>query len=251
MTDRSPRFATTDNLQALSRTARDTDMGKLLRTFWHPIARSALLKPGTAMPVRILSEDLTLYRGASGRAYLIGGRCAHRLTLIHTGWVEGEEIRCIYHGWRYDGAGHCTERPAENDKLPTDITIDGYALHEYGGLVFAYLGAGPAPAFDLPRKDAFERPGGLLFTRTERWQCNWFQQVENSLDATHVSFVHQAGIVGTFGQAVTAAIPELDYIETDAGIRQTATRGKNNVRVSDWTFPNSNHIIQPTHIPGD
>jgi 5,5'-dehydrodivanillate O-demethylase len=234
-----------DKLKLLTQTTRGTDMGKLLRSFWQPVARSATLKPGTARPLRVLGEDLTLYRGESGRPYLVGGRCAHRLSVLHTGWIQGERIRCMYHGWQFDGSGQCTERPAEGDTHVPDIRIAGYPLTEYAGAIFAYMGDGPAPDFQLLRKDVFERPSGLMFTREEVWPCNWFQLVENSLDATHVSFVHHWGTVGTFGQHVAATIPKLEYLETDAGIRQIATRSKNSVRVSDWTFPNKNHIVVP------
>jgi 5,5'-dehydrodivanillate O-demethylase len=107
------------------------------------------------------------------------------------------------------------------------------------------MGEGEPPPFELPRKDVFERSNGLLFTRSETWPCNWFQQIENSLDATHVSFVHHWGSVGTFGEAVAASIPQLEYLETEAGIRQIATRSEKSRRVTDWTFPNNNHISQP------
>ena len=93
-----------ERLRLLTQTASDTLMGQLLRRFWHPIAISAQLAPGSARALRILSEDLTLYRGESGTPYLVGGRCAHRCTILHTGWVQDEQIRCMYHGWRYDGA---------------------------------------------------------------------------------------------------------------------------------------------------
>ena len=112
-------------------------------------------------------------------------------------------------------------------------------------MIFAYLGSGEPPAFDLPRKAVFERPNDLHFARVEVWPCNWFQHVENSLDPVHVSFAHQAGRVGVFGNAVTTAIPELSYEETNWGIRQTATRPGGNVRVSDWTFPNYNCVAVP------
>ena len=164
---------------------------------------------------------------------------------LHNGWVEGDDIRCIYHGWKYDGMGYCIERPAEKDTMPSGVKIAGYPVHEYCGLIFAYLGEGPAPAFDLPRRRVFEEPGRLLFPRKEIWGCNWFQHVENSLDAVHVSFVHRAGRIGTFGDVVSSTIPELEYAETEAGIRQVATRSKNNVRISNWNFPNNNHINQP------
>jgi 5,5'-dehydrodivanillate O-demethylase len=176
---------------------------------------------------------------------LIGGKCAHRKTLLHTGWIQGEQLRCVYHGWKYDGNGQCVERPAEQDTRVPDINVGGYPVREYCGLVFAYLGEGAAPEFELPRKDVFERKDGVVYARAEKWPCHWFQQVENSLDATHVSFVHQLGVVGPFGAAVTTAVPELSYTETDAGIEQIATRSKDNVRKSDWTFPNNNHIVVP------
>jgi 5,5'-dehydrodivanillate O-demethylase len=241
-----------ERLVELAYCGSETAMGKLLRRFWHPIALSRDIAPTAAKSVCILGENLTLYRGASGQPYLVGARCAHRRTLLHTGWVVGDEIRCMYHGWQYDGRGHCTARPAEEDAVPLSrISIAGYALYEYAGLIFAYMGPAPAPSFDLPRKDVFERTNMLFFARAEPWPCNWFQQVENSLDAVHVSFVHQKGKVGVFGTAVSSAVPTLDYLETEAGIRQTATRSKNNVRISDWTFPNANHIVVPGLAPDD
>ena len=151
----------------------------------------------------------------------------------------------MYHGWRYDGTGLCTDIPAENRARSTPVKISGYPVHEYGDVLFAYLGEGPAPVFDLPRKDVLEQSDRAVFTQLQIWDCNWFQQVENSLDAVHVSFVHVWGKMGRFGEAVTAAIPKLSYEETAAGIRQIATRSETNVRVSDWTFPNNNHIIVP------
>jgi 5,5'-dehydrodivanillate O-demethylase len=245
MTEQFDIHPIADKLRLLPQTSPDTPMGKLMRRFWHPVGRSELLKPGKARPVRVLSEDLTLYRGDGGEPHLVGGRCPHRRTLLHTGWVQGDNIRCMYHGWQFNGMGACIQRPAEDDRLPPREKIAGYPLREYCGLIFAYMGDGEPPDFQLPRKDAFERPGGLLFTRSETWPCNWFQQIENSMDATHVSFVHHWGEVGTFGEAVAATIPQLEYLETEAGIRQTAIRSKNSRRVTDWTFPNNNHISQP------
>ena len=190
-------------LKQLTETGAATPMGRLMRRFWHPVALAERVKPGTAIGLKILGEDLTLYRGAGGRPYLVGGHCAHRLTRMHTGWVEGEEIRCLYHGWKYDGAGRCTERPAEPDSGPCDVAIASYPVHEYCGHVFAYLGEGPAPAFDLPRKDVFESDDHFTLARAQIWPSNWFQHVENSMDAVHVSFVHQKGKVGYLGAAVT------------------------------------------------
>jgi 5,5'-dehydrodivanillate O-demethylase oxygenase subunit len=240
-----------DQLRLLHQTGPTTPMGQLLRKFWHPIALAEEVTPETARPVRVLSEDLTLYRGQSGAPYLVGGRCAHRCTLLHTGRIEDEQIRCMYHGWRYDGTGLCTEIPAEDRPRLKPVKIAAYPVHEYCGLIFAYLGVAPAPAFDLPRKQVLEDGRRTILTNKQVWDCNWFQQVENSLDAVHVSFAHVWGKVGRFGSSVTTKIPELAYSETGAGIRQIATRSKDNVRVSDWTFPNNNHVVTPGPDTGD
>jgi 5,5'-dehydrodivanillate O-demethylase len=234
-----------DQLSFLHQTGADTPMGKLLRKFWQPIGLSDEVVPGKAPPVRILGEDLTLYRGASGKPYLVGGRCAHRCTLLHTGWVQDEEIRCMYHGWLYDGTGLCVQIPAESRPRLKPVKIAGYAVHEYCGLIFAYLGEDPVPVFDLPRKHVLEEDGRTVIANKQIWDCNWFQQVENSLDALHVSFAHVWGRVGRFGSSVTTNLPDLAYSETSAGVRQVATRSKDNVRVSDWTFPNNNHVVAP------
>lgn len=245
METNSHALAHAEKLALLPQCAAGTPMGDLLRTFWHPIATAASLKTGEAQAIRVMGEDLTLYRGESGKPYLVGGLCPHRLTALHTGWVQGENIRCIYHGWRFDGAGQCNEAPAEGPQTAARVRIEGYPLTEYCGLVFAYMGKGEAPPFELSRNPEFERPDLVVIARKQVWPCNWFQMVENSLDAVHVSFVHLAGKVGPFGEAVTASIPQLEYSETDAGIRQIATRSKTNVRVSDWSFPNNNHIVTP------
>jgi 5,5'-dehydrodivanillate O-demethylase len=235
-----------EKLTMLSETTPGTSMGTLLRRFWQPVFRSEKIGKGKSKPVKVMGEELVIYRGDSGRVHLVGGFCPHRRTLLHTGWVQGDKLRCMYHGWQFDGQGRCVERPAEDAARNSTVKIPSYPTHEYGGLVFAYMGDGPAPDFDLPRKSAFEKSGVMLFAREETWPCSWLQMVENSLDAVHVSFVHHWGTIGTFGEAVAPVIPKLEYVETDAGVRQTATRSANSVRISDWTFPNNNHIIVPS-----
>ncbi len=240
-------------VQPLSETSAGTPMGEVLRKFWHPIALSKSVAPGKAREVRLLGEDLALYRGQGGQAHLLVNRCAHRLTKLHTGWVEGDELRCMYHGWKYDARGQCVERPAERPGSHASIRVTAYAVHEYCGLIFAYLGEGTPPVFDLPRKPRFEEDGVMLFQRQEIWPCNWLQHAENSLDAVHVSFAHQMGKVGVFGDAITSDIPTISYEETSGGIQQTAVRvsgGKSQVRVSDWTFPYGNHVAMPAVYPG-
>jgi len=121
----------------VARTGPGTLAGRYMRQFWQPVYTSADLPPKRAKPIRIMSEDFTLYRGESGAAYVVGFRCAHRGTQLSTGWVRGENIRCLYHGWTYDGAGQCVEQPAEPEPFCAKVRIRGYPTQEYLGLVFA------------------------------------------------------------------------------------------------------------------
>src|SRR5215208_3001398 len=130
-------------------TGPGTLAGRFLRMFWQPVCCSYELAAGQALPIRIMSEDLTLYRGQSGTAYLVAGRCAHRGTQLSAGWVEADCIRCFYHGWKYDGTGQCVEQPAEDQAFAPKVRIAGYPVREYIGLIFAYLGEGEPPP--LPR----------------------------------------------------------------------------------------------------
>ena len=170
-------------------TGPGTLAGRYLRMFWQPICCSYELAAGQALPVRIMGDDLTLYRGDSGTPYLVGPRCAHRGTRLSVGSVEGECIRCFYHGWKYDGAGQCNEQPAEEQSFAAKVRIPGYPVQEYIGLVFAYVGKGEPPP--LPRYAKFESPDISLDVAGLRRICNYFNNIDNSLDNAHVRFVHQ------------------------------------------------------------
>jgi nitrite reductase/ring-hydroxylating ferredoxin subunit len=97
----------------LARTSPNTPGGRFMRRFWIPVHRAEDLPKGQAKPIRVMSEDFALYRGDSGVAQVIGYRCPHRGAQMHLGWVEGDDIRCVYHGWKFDCAGQCIEQPAE------------------------------------------------------------------------------------------------------------------------------------------
>src|SRR6266545_6618459 len=104
-------------------TGPGTLAGRYLRTFWQPVHRAEDLPVGRAVPIEIRGEPLTLYRGDSGQAHLTAFRCAHRGTQLSTGWVEGDSIRCFYHGWTYDASGQCVEQPAEPEPFCSRIKI--------------------------------------------------------------------------------------------------------------------------------
>src|SRR5437868_14463106 len=127
--------------------------GRYLRRFWQPVYRAQDLPAGRAKPIKALGEQFTLYRSQDGQPHLVDFRCAHRGVQLSLGWVEGDDIRCRYHGWRYDATGQCVEQPGEDPRLAQTIRLRTYPTREYVGLIFAYLGdaeRGDTGAFRAP-----------------------------------------------------------------------------------------------------
>ena len=196
-----------------SRTGPETPAGRYLRRFWIPFAVLDDVKAGRARTVHVLGEAFTYYRGAGGSPHLIAATCAHRGTLLATGWVEDDCIRCFYHGWKYDAGGQCVEQPAEQSEFAAKVKVAGYPTREYLGLVFAYFGTGEPPEF--PRLAAFEQPG-FIEARSNTRNTNYFNQLENSVDQVHINFVHRRS--GFEAQGSNREIPVVTGEETDYGI---------------------------------
>jgi 5,5'-dehydrodivanillate O-demethylase len=177
--------------ETLTRVGRGTPMGELLRRYWMPVAASVELEPGAALPVRLLGEDLALFRTTSGGLGLLEARCPHRGASLAYGIVGEDSLRCPYHGWRFDGEGSCLEIPSLREggaALRERARIRAYRAQELGGLVFAYLGPEPAPL--LPRYDLLVWEGALRDVGRALLPCNWLQIMENSVDPTHLEWLH-------------------------------------------------------------
>ena len=217
-------------------TGPGTLAGNYLRRFWQPVFASANLPAGKIIPIRILGESLALYRGASGTPRLIANECAHRLTVLSTGWIEGESIRCRYHGWRYDEKGVCVEQPAEpapfGDRMKP---LSSYPTHEIHGLIFAYFGEGDAPPFRaLPGLEDGAKDDWTVCPSVEMIPCNYFQSAENIMDDVHVNFSHQGHLVNT---AARPYVPtKTSGEETPFGLTQLQERGDQTDRI---------HFIMP------
>lgn len=208
-----------------------------MRMFWHPVYLARELKPRQPMPIKIMSEDFTLYRGESGKPYAVEFRCAHRGTQLSLGWVEGECIRCFYHGWKFDGTGQCVEQPAESTPFASKVKIRSYPTEEYLGLIFVYLGEGVAPP--LPRYSELEEEGVLDASSYVR-QCNYFNSLDNGIDEVHVAFTHAKSGFTSYG--LNQRLPEVDAQETEYGLVQYGTRSDGVVRVTHQLMPNILYI---------
>jgi 5,5'-dehydrodivanillate O-demethylase oxygenase subunit len=228
-------------------TGPGTLAGRYLRTFWQPIYRAEDLAPGQAVPVEIMSERLTLYRGLTGAAHLVGFRCAHRGTQLSTGWVEDDCVRCLYHGWKYDGSGQCVEQPGEDESFKAKVRIAAYPTREYLGLIFAYLGVGePAP---FKRYLDFEGDGVLELGLPEIWPCNYFNRVDNACDIGHVSFTHRESTTRA-GKGDQYAIPTLESEETEYGIRTARLVPGRPPLYFHFHMPNVNQVRSLSRVEG-
>ena len=218
---------------AAVRTGPGTPAGRYLRQFWQPIYHSVDLAPGRTVPLRIMNEDFTLFRGTEGTVALVAPRCPHRGTQLSTGWVQGDTIRCFYHGWRFDAAGRCLEQPAEEDGFCDKVSIRAYPTEDYLGFVFAFLGVGAPPP--LPRYPEFDDFAGLLEVDSYSRNCNYFQNLENALDMSHVGFTHGDNQAAFDGIGLGRS---LDAVESDWGVTYSFTRADGQKRVQQFGMPN-------------
>lgn len=167
-----------------------TPMGGLMRCYWQPVAGVDELHDTQTKRVRILGEDLVLFRDAAGGYGLIGEKCLHRGCSLFYGIPHPDGLRCPYHGWLYSPAGECLEQPAEADhaRFRDRVRIAAYPVKELGGLLFAYMGELPAP--ELPPFDVYVMPDSVRQIGYTELPVNWLQPMENSLDPVHLEWLH-------------------------------------------------------------
>jgi phenylpropionate dioxygenase-like ring-hydroxylating dioxygenase large terminal subunit len=235
----------------LTRVGPGTPCGEYLRRFWQPVVLSSELGE-LPVKLRILGEDLVIFRDGSGEIGLLELHCPHRGTSLEFGLVGEKGIRCCYHGWLFGCDGTILETPGE----PADSTLKdrlfhgSYPVHEHAGLVFAYMGP-PDRQPPFPLFDTYDLPGYYQHARTPTvWECNWLQVKENSMDPAHLAFLHT--LPGSEG--FTADLKELgewDWMETPAGMVYIDTRRNGEqvwVRVADFILPNI-HQFPPNADP--
>ena len=177
----------------LTQVGAGTPMGDLLRRYWFPVAAIAELDDRPVKAVRVLCEDLVLYKDLGGNYGLVDRHCAHRRADLAYGFVEECGLRCNYHGWRYDHTGRCIEQPYEDTADPGSrykerIRIKAYKVEARAGLLWAYLGPEPAPL--VPNWEPFTWPNGFVQIVFSEVPCNWFQAQENSADPVHFEWMH-------------------------------------------------------------
>jgi 5,5'-dehydrodivanillate O-demethylase len=219
---------TREENESLTRVGRGTPAGELLRRYWQPVAPAGELTPEKPIKaVQLLGEKLVVYRDTKGSYGLVGERCPHRSASLAYGRVDAEGIRCPYHGWKFDAAGRCLQQPAEppDGGFKDKIKHTAYPVEKLGGLLFGYLGPLPVPA--LPRWDVLAWEDGRRWIEVqEPLRCNWLQPMENSVDPSHLYWLH--GETAHLLPNVARYEEEHEFIPFESGIyKRRITPGKN------------------------
>jgi phenylpropionate dioxygenase-like ring-hydroxylating dioxygenase large terminal subunit len=166
-----------------------------LRACWHPVAYSGDLATGEPLAVDLLGEALVLWRDSAGTAYAFFDLCIHRGTALSLGTVEGDEIVCPYHGWRYRSDGACTRIPqlADPTRVPAKARATAFTCAERYGMIWVAL---EEPRWALPEVPELEDPAwATVWCGPYWWACDASRQVENFTDFGHFPFVHP-GLLG-------------------------------------------------------
>jgi 5,5'-dehydrodivanillate O-demethylase oxygenase subunit len=233
----------------LTQVGKGTPVGELMRRYWQPMAAAEDMKNAWTKRVRLLGEDLVLFKDRQGRLGLIAEQCPHRRASFAFGIPTQDGIRCPYHGWEYSAQGKCLNQPNEPDNCAfrDKVATDAYPVQELGGVLFAYMGPLPAPL--LPRFDGFVVEGAIRMLGRVVLPVNWLQIMENSLDPIHTEWLHghqhefqkeQEGIK----VAISAHHLKIDFKEFEFGITKHRLLQGHSEDDDDWkvghpiVFPN-------------
>ena len=180
--------------ERLTNTDPGSLMGEYLRSFWVPCmtAREIPARDEAPLRLRLLGEDLIVFRDSKGRIGVLEERCPHRGASLFFGRNEECGIRCVYHGWKFDVSGTCLEMPSEppESDYKRKVKARAYAAREAGGLLWVFMGNQPVPAA-LPDFEWLDLPDKQLYASRWEQECNSIQAMEGELDASHVSFLHR------------------------------------------------------------
>ena len=229
--------------------------GELLRRYWLPVGVAReLTEENPTKFVRILGENLVLFRDKSGRVGLLADRCSHRGASLSYGRVEERGIACPYHGWLYDICGNCLETPAEpaGSKFHLTIKHPAYPVQKFIGLYWTYMGPQPAPL--IPKYDLWVRKDGRRRIVVQpQLDCNWFQAMENSVDPAHLQILHQntayrGKTPPSTTRGFTDEIEKFEFYEVPYGIVKRRTYASGHIDEHPLIFPNILRQANATQI---
>ncbi len=236
---------TKEENERMTRVGPGTPGGEFLRRYWFPVSVAAeLTDENPTKFIRILGENLVLFRDKSSRVGLIEDRCSHRGASLVYGRVEERGIACAYHGWLYDIEGNCLETPPEPAESKFRLTVKpkAYPVQKFVGLYWTYMGPQPAPF--IPKYDVWVRKDGIrkIFIQPQL-DCNWVQAMENSVDPAHLQILHQntanrGRIPPSTTRGFTDDVEKFEWYEVPYGIMKKRTYKSGRMDEHPVIFPN-------------
>ena len=216
--------------ETLVRVGSGTAMGTLFRLYWIPFFLSKdLVADGQPKRVKLLNEDLLVFRDTESRVGLIANACAHRGAPLMFGRNEDCGLRCVYHGWKYDVTGAVVDMPAEpaRSRLKDKVRITAYPCQERNGIVWTYLGPDRDCPPALPNMEWNMVPESKVHVSMRIQECNWLQALEGEIDSAHAPILHaridQQGSINDW-VAKRDLRPTFECIRQDFGISIAAKR---------------------------
>jgi phenylpropionate dioxygenase-like ring-hydroxylating dioxygenase large terminal subunit len=216
-----------------------TACGEYWRRFWFPFEMTEEVGD-LPRRMRILGEDLVVFRSRDGDYGLLHLHCSHRNSSLEFGIVENDGLRCCYHGWKYAPNGKVLETPGEpaTSKIKDRICHGAYPVHEYKGLLFTYMGP-PDTVPPFPVYDTFDLPGHELVPYRISYPCNWLQVAENTMDPIHTVYLHTR-VSNVQFEPTWGVTPMIEFHDGDQHLYSTLTyRWGDNiwVRTQQTVFP--------------
>jgi phthalate 4,5-dioxygenase len=230
----------------LTRVGPGTVMGELMRQYWIPAAMSSELKADGA-PVRLLllGEKLIGFRDNAGRVGVMDHRCPHRCASLFLGRNEGNGLRCVYHGWKFDVEGKCVDMPSVpvHQDFKDKVKAKAYQVTERAGIIWVYMGAA-AQAPPFPEIEAALLPDSELTVVFGQRSCNFMQALEGDIDTSHFGFLHGGHVDANelpednlLRYTVQNRTPEYYVADSDWGTTYAAHRQAGDGRTY-WRFAN-------------
>jgi phenylpropionate dioxygenase-like ring-hydroxylating dioxygenase large terminal subunit len=214
----------------IPRVGPGTPGGEWFRRYWIVVGTVQELYD-IPQAVKVLGENLVLFRDPSGKVGLLGEHCPHRGASLEYGDIEDGGLRCPYHGWLFDVSGRCLEMPAEpkDSKFCEKVKHVSYPVKELGGLYFAYMGPNPGDPPPLPNyRPLADRPGQWQVEPVRHADYNWFNFFENSADPAHVCILHRHAGYGqqTWGNQFFSPtdMPHFEFVEMNYGMKVVMTK---------------------------
>ena len=252
---------TREQNERLTSVEGDAPLSRLMReNYWLPFSRIEALERG-APPTRVklLGRNYVAWRVEDGRTGFIDEGCPHRGASMALARMEGDVLRCIFHGWAIDVSGQCVDVPTEGERsaqIAERVPVNRYRTVEKGGLLWVWLGEGEAP--DFPDYPWLDLPDDHLWITRSVWPVNWFQGLEAAMDTAHVGYLHSGYARERTDMELDdqmkrfAVTPRFEVEDTGYGLRSAGVRkcddGLSLVRISEYLLPFA--VMTPGSLSG-